>query len=162
MLTIVVLVAVIIAIVMYCNLKKKKKKAEIRGWVKSQDLHGKGERVYRNHQAGISAKPDVVEGNRVIEYKSAEAKNKAYRSDVLQVAAEMRATGLKEAELRFAKGKKFAFKKQSQEIQSAMKQVDWIARKMRWHLASRTMPRGTLTPNKCAKCIFRNECSQAA
>jgi CRISPR/Cas system-associated exonuclease Cas4 (RecB family) len=161
MLYIVVLVAAITAIVLYRSLNKNRKKADVRGWVKSQDLHGKGERVYRNQQAGISAKPDVVEGNRVIEYKSSEAKNKPYRSDILQVAAEMTATGLKEAELRYAKGVKFAFKKQSTEMQSAMKQVNWIAGRMRWHLMSRIAPRGTPTPNKCAKCIFHKECSQA-
>ena len=162
MLYIVVFLAVLVAIILFNDIRKEKSKADVRGWVKSQDLHGKGDRVYRNNRAGISAKPDIVEGRRVIEYKSTEAKNKAYRSDILQVAAEMSATGLKEAELRYAKGVKFAFKQQSKVMQSAMKQVDWIANKMRWHLMSRIAPRGTPTPNKCAKCIFRTECSQAA
>ena len=63
-------IAVIVVLWSYGKLQKKKKAANVNGWVKSQDLDGKSNKVYRNYKAGISAKPDIVEGDKVIEYKS--------------------------------------------------------------------------------------------
>ena len=146
---------------MYRNISKQKKRAGVRGWVKSQDLDGSAGKVYRNYQAGISARPDVVESGRVIEHKSAEVKNKARYSDILQVTAEMIATGLDEGELRYSNNKRFEFNKKSQKTQRFVKEVKGIADRMKWHLLMRISPKGTPAKNKCAKCIVRNECSDA-
>lgn len=151
--------AALIIMAMYKLLVTRRRQAGIRGWVKSQDLDGRGNRVYRNYQSGISAKPDVVEGGRVIEEKSAEVKDKARRSDILQVAAEMVATGLEEAELRYGNNKRFQFHKNSLLIQETVKEVKKITERMNWHLRRHITPKGTPSRKKCAKCSFHGECS---
>ena len=157
----VLFVAAIAVLIMYRNLSKQKKRAGVHGWIKSQDLDGREGRVYRNYQAGISARPDVVESGRVIEHKSAEVKNKARHSDILQVTAEMIATKLDEGELRYGNNRKFQFRKGSPMMRGIMREVQGIAERMKWYLSKRVSPKGTPTKNKCAKCIFQKECSDA-
>lgn len=156
-----VLVAAIAVFIMYRKLVNKKKEAGVQGWVKSQDLDGRGERVYRNHQARISARPDVVESNRVVEHKSAHVQHKARYSDVLQVTAEMIATGLDKAELRYGNDQTFQFRRDTPLIRGATRDVRRISGLMNWHLKRRTPPKGTPTRNKCSKCSFKNNCSDA-
>ena len=155
------LVAAIAVFIMYRKLVNKKKEAGVEGWVKSQDLDGRGGRVYRNHQARISARPDVVESNRVVEHKSAHVNHKARYPDVLQVTAEMIATGLDKAELRYGNDQTFKFQKDTPLIRSATRDVRRITERMYWHLKRGVSPKGTPTRNKCAKCNFRNNCSDA-
>ncbi len=158
---IVVLAAAIVAFIMYRKLANKRKKAGVSGWVKSQDLDGRGGRVYRNQLEKISARPDVVEGNRLLEFKSAHVGQKARYSDVLQVTAQMIATGLDEAELRYGNDRTFQFRRDTPIIRGATKDVHRISGLMYWHLKRRTPPKGTPTRNKCAKCNFKNSCSDA-
>ncbi len=155
------LVALITIIILYGRLLAKRKAVGIKGWVKSQDLDGKGRRIYRDYQNCISAKPDVVEGNTVIECKSASIGDKARRTDILQLAAEMMATGASSAELRYGNDKRFEFKKQTPIIQSSMKRITRISDQMNWHLLNRSAPRGNPRPGKCAKCLYRSICSDA-
>lgn len=143
-------------------LRRQRKKAGIRGWVVAQDLHGMGHRVYRDPKTGIVCKPDVVERKRIIEYKSAVAGSRARPSDVLQVAAQLMATGAAEAELRYHPDRKFFFRRDSREIQDAMKSVADIVDKMKRHLRSRTAPRATPSPGRCRACRFGAECPESA
>jgi len=158
---IVVLFAVIMVMVMYKQLANRRQQAGIRGWVKSQDLDGKGSRVYRDRRTGISAKPDVVESGRVIEFKSAAVEHKPRRSDVMQVAAEMIATGQSEGELRYGNNKRFRFQKSEAGTKSVMKDVVRIAELMRWHLLKGKAPKAMPARRKCAKCAFLNDCPDA-
>jgi CRISPR/Cas system-associated exonuclease Cas4 (RecB family) len=158
---IVILAATIIVILLYGRLQGKRKSAGLQGWVKSQDLDGKSGRIYRNYKKGISAKPDVVESNKVIEYKSASVGDKARRTDVLQVTAQMIAAGKNKAEIRYGNDKRFEFTKETPIIKSSMKRIDWISRQMVWHLQKRLAPSGTPRPSKCAKCFYRDECPDA-
>ena len=151
----------VITALMVIKIIKTRKRAGIRGWVNSQDLDGRGKRVYRDQRTGISAKPDIVERGRVIEYKSAHVPEKARRSDVLQVAAEMIATGRKEGELRYGNNKRFRLHKSKAETRSVMKEVLSIAERMRWHLFKSKVPKAMPARKKCAKCIFQRECSDA-
>jgi CRISPR/Cas system-associated exonuclease Cas4 (RecB family) len=154
-------VAIITIMMLYGRLQSKRKAAGIQGWVKSQDLDGKGRRLYRDYQNGITAKPDVVEGNKVIEYKSAPIGDKARRTDILQLAAEMMATGARNAELRYGNDKRFGYTKQTPIIQSSMKRIVGISKQMDWHLLKRSAPRGNPRPGKCIKCAYRLICSDA-
>lgn len=156
-----VIVAVLVVLFIYSRLERQKKQADIKGWIVNQDLDGKGKRIYRDKQTGISCKPDVVERNKLIEYKSASVKGKARYSDILQVAAQMIATGMSESELRYDQGVKFTFKKKSAEMSAAMNKVRGIVKRMQWHLSSRITPKGTPTRNKCSVCRFGKECSDA-
>ena len=152
-------IAVIVILWSYGKLQKKKKAAGLKGSVKSQDLDGMSNKVYRNYEAGISAKPDIVEGNKVTEYKSTSIADKARKTDIVQLAAEMIATGAKQAELRYGNDKRFQFTKDSPIIKSSMKRIAWIAEQMKWHLKTRSAPRGTPRPGKCAKCWYWKDCS---
>ena len=154
------LVAVLI-VLMVIKINSARKKAGIRGWVKSQDLDGQGTRVYRNREAGISAKPDVVERNRVIEYKSAPAGDKPRWSDLLQVAAEMIATNRKEGELRYGNNKRFQLSRDDSKTGNLTREVLRIAERMRWHLLTHIAPKGVPTLNKCANCFYLGDCSDA-
>jgi hypothetical protein len=156
-----VIVVVIMIMLFRSILKKQRQQAGIKGWVKDQDLDGKGKRIYRDKQTGVTCKPDVVESNRVIEYKSAVVDTKPKWVDLLQLALQMKATGAKEAELRYDKNKKFSFNKDSGEIRAAMKKAENIVGKMRWHLLSRIAPNGTPTRNRCSACTFQRECTDA-
>jgi CRISPR/Cas system-associated exonuclease Cas4 (RecB family) len=156
-----VVVVILIVFMMYVLLKNEKKQAGIKGWVVNQDLDNKSKRIYRDKNTGISCKPDVVEHNRIIEVKSAKVMGKARYSDILQVAAQLIATGKKKAELSYADGKRFNFEKTGKVMKHAMKRVDGISKRMRWHLLTRIAPKGTPTPNKCAACMFKQECSDA-
>ena len=153
-------VAILITL-MIIKINSAKKKAGIRSWVKSQDLDGHGTRVYLNFETGISAKPDVVERTRVIEYKSAAAGDKPRWSDLLQVTAEMIATGRKEGELRYGNNKRFQLQRDSAKIRHLTREVLRIAERMRWHLLSHIPPKGTPTMNKCANCTYKDDCSDA-
>jgi CRISPR/Cas system-associated exonuclease Cas4 (RecB family) len=163
MLNLVIVVVVIVNIFgMYMLLKRQRRQAGIKGWVVDQDLDGKSKRIYRDEKTGISCKPDVVELDRIIEVKSAKVEGKARYSDILQVAAQLIATGRKKAELSYADGKRFIFDKGGKVMKHAMKRVDAISRQMRWHLMSRIAPKGTPTPNKCAVCMYKRECPDAS
>lgn len=155
------LIAIIIAFVMYQVLKKQKKQAGIKGWVIDHDLDNKGKHIYRNHKTGISGKPDVVEHNRIVEHKSAVVTDKARYSDILQLAAQLIATGKQKAELAYAGGKKFSFEAGSKVMKKAMKRVDAISRRMRWHLMTRIPPSGTPTAKKCRACMYKAECPES-
>jgi CRISPR/Cas system-associated exonuclease Cas4 (RecB family) len=146
---------------MYRKLVNKRRKAGVEGWIKSQDLDGRGGRIYRNQQEKISARPDVVEGNRLLEFKSAHAGHKARYSDVLQVTAQMIATGLDRAELRYGNNQIFQLRRDTPLIRGATKDVRRISERMHWHLKRDISPKGTPTRNKCSKCNFRNRCSDA-
>ncbi|MFA5105302.1 MAG: hypothetical protein WC527_09065, partial [Candidatus Margulisiibacteriota bacterium] len=142
--------------------KRQRKQAGIKGWVIDQDLDNRGKRIYRNEKSGISCKPDVVEHNRIIEVKSAKVNGKARYADILQVAAQLIATGKEKAELTYGNGKRFNFEKSDKAIKKAMKHVGWISQRMRWHLLTKIAPKGTPLKNKCASCMYKRECSDAA
>lgn len=149
------------AVYMFVRIIRARRKAGVRGMVRSQDLDGKGNRVYLNHKAGISAKPDVVEGGRVIEYKSAHVNHKPRRSDLHQVAAEMIAADMPEAELRYGNGRRFRLTKNHLETRKLKKEVIQNGESMRWHLSIGKAPKATPTRGKCSKCPTRRECSDA-
>lgn len=151
------LFAVAVVILLFTKLGSERRKAGIRGWVVDQDLDGKGSRVYRDSKLGISCKPDVVERNRIIEYKSAVVMGKARQGDILYVAAQMLATGKAEADLRYA-NRGFTLKRKSSEMQAAMRGVRSIMGRMRRALNFRVAPKGTPTPGKCRVCMFNKEC----
>ena len=152
-------VAVIVIRLFYGKLQKKKKAAGLESWVKSQDLDGKSSRIYRNYEVGISAKPDIVEKDKVTEYKSAAIGDKARRTDIMQLTAEMMATGAKKGELRYGNDKRFQFTEDTPIIKSSMKRIAWISKQMKWHLETKTAPLGTPRHGKCAKCFYRQDCS---
>ncbi len=108
---IIILVALlaIAAIVLNGILQRKRVKAGVTGWVKDQDLDGRGKQYYVNTNVGIGCKPDVLQNKRVTEFKSSSPEYKPYPSDILQLTAEMIATGALEGELRYANGKSFIF-----------------------------------------------------
>ncbi len=154
------LIVIIFAVALWGLLRKQKRQANITGWVETADLNGKGRQVYRDEQAGISCKPDVVERDKVIEYKSAAANGKARWVDILQLAVQMKTTGKSEGELRYS-NRSFFFKKDDPTIKSAVRNVLNISDRMRWHLSAGTSPKATPSPNRCAKCVFLKECPEA-
>ncbi|HUL01017.1 MAG TPA: hypothetical protein VLX29_09190 [Nitrospirota bacterium] len=159
---ILLLISLLTITVLYGGLHRKRKAAGLQGWVQSQDLDGRSRRIYRDRQNGISAKPDVVEGiNKVIEYKSALIGDKARRSDILQLTAEMLATGAKNGELRYGNDKSFEFTEKTPMIQSSVKRIAWISEQMNWHLLKKSAPRGNPRSGKCAKCAYRFVCPDA-
>ena len=141
-------------------LRKQREQSCIKGWVKSQDLDGRGKRVYRDPQLGVSCKPDVVERNRVIEYKSADIEKKARWVDMLQLALQMKLTGKPEGTLQYPRNN-FSFKVDSREMRNAMTAAAAILKKMRWHLQAGIAPKATPTKRRCAVCVFAGECSYA-
>ena len=152
-------IAIIVIRLFYGKLRKQKQAAGLGGWVRTQDLDGKSSKVYRNYEAGISAKPDIVEGNKVTEYKSAAIGDRARRSDIIQLTAEMLATKAKKGELRYGNDKRFQFTKDTPIIKSSMKRIAWISEQMKWHLGTRTAPPGAPKPSKCAKCRYQEDCT---
>ncbi len=152
-------VAIIVIRLFYGKLRKQKQAAGLEGWVRTQDLDGRSNKVYRNYEAGISAKPDIVEGNKVTEYKSAAIGDRARRSDIIQLTAEMMATKAKKSELRYGNDKRFQFTEDTSIIKSSMKRIAWISEQMKWHLRTWSAPPGTPRPGKCAKCRYRKDCS---
>jgi len=159
---ILLIVALIVIAVLYGSLRRKRKKTGLQGWVESQDLDGKSRRIYRDLRNGITAKPDIVESNKVIEVKHASIGDKARRSDILQLTAGMMAAGAKRAELWYGNDKKFEFSRKTPIIQSSMKRIAWITEQMNWHLLMRSAPRGNPRPGKCVKCAYRSVCPDAA
>ena len=154
------LIIILLAVALWGLLRKQKRQANITGWVETVDLNGKGRQVYRDEQAGISCKPDVVERNKVIEYKSAAANGKARWVDLLQLALQIQATGKSEGELRYS-NKSFFFKKDDSVMKSAMRNALKISNLMRQHLSAGTPPKATPSLNRCAKCVFLKECPEA-
>ncbi len=155
------LITAIILIALMAALRRKRRQAGIRGWVKAQDLHGMGRRVFQDPKTGIICKPDVVERKRIIEYKSAFAGSRARPQDLLLIAAQLMATGAAESELRYA-NRRFTFTRESREIQGAMKFVAEIVDKMKSHLRNRTAPKATPSPGRCRACRFGAECPESA
>jgi hypothetical protein len=154
------LIIIILAVALRWLLRKQKKQANITGWVETADLTGKGRQVYRHEKAGISCKPDVVERNKVIEYKSAIANEKSRWVDLLQLALQIKTTGKSEGELRYS-NKSFFFKKDDPVIKSALRYALNISNRMRWHLSANIPPKATPSLNRCAKCVFLKECPEA-
>ena len=146
-----------IALVLWKILNKQRRQAGISGWVQTQDLDGKSKKVYRNKKNGISSKPDVVERNKVIEFKSATVNGRARWVDVMQLAMQMNTTGKKQGELRYA-NKWFNFRWEDSDIRFALRHSLAIAEKMRWHLWSRIAPPATPSEKRCAICRFGAEC----
>lgn len=154
------LLAVVVAVVTYALwkvLERQRKQAGITGWVQTQDLDGKSRKVYRDKNAGISSKPDVVERDKVIEYKSSTVETRARWVDMLQLAMEMDTTGKRLGELRY-KNKRFLFKWEDSEMRIALRHALAIAEKMRFHLWSRIAPAATPSDRRCAICKFGAEC----
>ncbi len=142
-----ILLALIIIAILFAlsfgRLSKERGRAGITGWIKDQDLDGKGRFYYFNRQVGIGCKPDIRENRRIIEYKSASAGDRPYPADVMQAAGELIATGMEEAELRYGNGRKFSFTLNSPEIEEAIKKVGQIVRQMRDHLEHNIVPEET-------------------
>ncbi len=161
LLLILIVVAILIALTS-ARLTKERERAGITGWIKDQDLDGKGKYYYFDRRAGIGCKPDIRENRRIIEYKSASAGNRPYPADVMQAAGEMIATGAEEAELRYGNGCKFLFTFSSPEMKEAIKKVGQIVKRMQAHLEHNIVPQGSPTPKRCARCSFGNECDQSA
>ena len=155
-----VILALVMIFLFWGMLKKQRKQAGIGSWVRDQDLDGRGKRVYRDKQTGVACKPDVVERNKVIEYKSATVE-KARWVDILQLALQMKATGSKEAELRYDGNKSFSFDHHSREIKSAMRHSASIVNRMKGHLLTGIAPKATPTQKRCAVCTFQNVCTEA-
>lgn len=153
------LVAVVI-IGLWAALRKQRKLAGIAGWVQSQDLDGRGKRVYRDRKTGISSKPDVVERDRVIEYKSASVDQQARWPDMMQLAMEMHTASKPRAELRYA-NKRFAFKRDDRQMKAALREALGIAGRMRRHLLAGTAPAARPDPRRCGSCLFSTECAEA-
>jgi hypothetical protein len=154
------LIIILLAVALWGLLRKQKRQANITGWVETADLNGKGRQVYRDEQAGISCKPDVVERSKVIEYKSAAANGKARWVDLLQLALQIQATGKSEGELRYS-NKSFYFKKDDPAMKTATRNALKISNRMRWHLLAGSPPKATPSLNRCAKCVFLKECPEA-
>ena len=155
-----VLIIMVLTSALWGLLGKQKRQAKITGWVETADLNGKGKQVYRDEKAGISCKPDVVEWNKVIEFKSAAANGKARWVDLLQLALQIKTTGKSEGELRYS-NKSFYFKKDDPVMKSATRNAIKISNRMRWHLSTFTPPKATPSLNRCAKCVFLKECPDA-
>ena len=154
-------VSVIVIIMLHNNLQQKKKVAKVEGWVKTQDLDGKSRKVYRNYSVGISAKPDIVEKGKVTEFKSKEIGDRARRTDIMQLTAEMLAAGVKKGELRYGNDKSFQFTDKTPIVRQSVKRIAWISVQMKWHLQHRSAPGGRPKPSKCSKCNYRRECPEA-
>lgn len=157
-----VLFIVALILLFWGNLIKRRKQAGIQGWIKDQDLDGRGRRLYKDQRTGVVCKPDVVERHRVIEYKSAIVDKKPRWVDMLQLALQIKSTGSESGELRYGQNKSFSFKRNSKEIRSAMNKAVGIVKRMRWHLMIGVAPKGTPTRKRCAVCVFSRECLEAA
>ncbi len=152
---------ILLTIGLWVLLKKQWQQAGAQGWVVRQDLDGMGNQVYKDKKNGIVCKPDVVERRRIIEYKSAVTGSRARPGDILQLASQMMSTGAMEAELRYHPDRRFVFRKDSPEIRSAMNTVVQTLNRMRKHLRSKNMPKGTPSPGRCRICQFRWECPES-
>lgn len=142
---------------------KLRKAAGVKGWVRSQDLDGRGRTNYVNTRYGVMCKPDILTKDRsqkrVVEYKSGRAKgNQPWPGHLLQLAAEMIATGAAEGELQYGDGKKFVYDINHPEMRKTMKQVVAIMSEMRRHIAAGSEPKATPSAKKCAICTFGKEC----
>jgi len=146
----------------YIRLSLKKKKAGISGQIRDSDLDGKGQ-VYHNEKSGISAKPDVVidlaeRRKKVVEVKNTICRaRQPYKADVIQIAAEMEATGAWEGEIHY-RNKMFIvnlsekLKQELRAIQAEMEKSNFFG----------IPPKGTPTKKKCEACDFNEECLDAA
>ncbi len=155
-----IIMAILIALT-FARLRRERGCAGIAGWVRNQDLDGKGQRYYFNRRFGVGCKPDIRENGRIIEYKSSSAGNHPYHSDVMQLAGEMIATGMDDAELRYGNGRSFSYTSKSPEIKVAINSVRQIVERMQAHLANNVIPEGSPSPKRCATCSFSHECDQS-
>ena len=153
----VALISIVIIIVFIWRLEQQHKKSGVQGWVVDQDLDGGSDRIYRNSQLAISCRPDVVERNRTIEDKSADIRDKPRWGDVMQVAAQVLATGKEEASIRYP-NRTFNLHKKNPLMQNAIKEVKMIGPLMRRHLETRIAPKGKPSRKKCTWCEFRSSC----
>jgi CRISPR/Cas system-associated exonuclease Cas4 (RecB family) len=162
MLAIIAFAIVIILILTFrswSSLKRKRQKSGVKGWVVSQDLDGKGKDYYVNKQIGLMCKPDVLEKNGVAEYKSSAAAAKPYAGDLVQLAAEMMATGAHVGVLKYKNGKTFTFNDTDPVMKQAIQRALNIMAQMRKSLATNIPPAGTPTANKCMACPVNRQCS---
>jgi len=146
---------------LHAKLKQKRKQAGIKGWVRTQDLDGRGTQIYRDPKTGITSRPDVVLNDRVIEHKSAEVKDKARRGDVLQLLAEMISAKKDIGELRYPNKKNFEFRINSPKMRSLRGELANINGQMERHLRTHSAPKGRPTRNRCRNCDYRRECSES-
>ncbi len=156
-----IIIAILIALTSV-RLNRERGRAGITGWIRDQDLDGKGMRYYFDILSGIGCKPDIRENRRVIEYKSSSADNRPYPADVMQVAGEIIATGVEDAELRYGNGRTYSFASKSPEVKEAVQKVRQIVSRMQSHPKHNIMPEGTPTPKRCARYTFGKECDQSA
>ena len=136
------LIIIILTVSLWGILGKQKKQANIAGWVEAADLNGEGKQVYWDEKTDISCKPDVVERNKVIEYKSSSIEGKVRWVDLLQLALQLTATVKKEGELRYA-NKSFVFQKDNLEIRAATRNALKIASRMCQHILAGIPPKAT-------------------
>ena len=146
------------------RLKQQRKSANIQGWVKDQDLDGGGAHTYLNQELGLMAKPDVLQATpegkiRVTELKSSRCYgDKPFYPDLLQMTAEMMATGAEEAELRYGNGKTFMYSINDAVIKESSQDVLKALKSMRQDLQEKRRPKGTPAAKKCACCAVRAGC----
>jgi CRISPR/Cas system-associated exonuclease Cas4 (RecB family) len=155
-----IIIAILIALTS-CRLSKERGRAGITGWIRDQDLDGRGGKYHYNDELGIGCKPDIEQKGKIIEYKSASAGDKTMPGDILQVAAEIMVTGANEAELRYGNHRVFMFTKNSPEIKEAMARVIDTLQKMKAHLSTKTPPSAAPTLRKCAVCHFSKRCPES-
>ena len=156
-----IIIAILIALTSF-RLSKERGRAGIAGWIRNQDLDGKGEWYYYNRHLGIVCKPDIMENHRIIEYKSSSAGDLPYTADFMQVAGEMIATGAEKAELRYGNGRYFSFTLNSPEVKEIIMKVQQLVGRMQAHIEHNIVPKGTPSPRRCARCSFAKECDQSA
>jgi len=152
----------VLMIISAIRLSVKKKRAGIDGKVRDNDLDGKGQ-VYQNKETGVAAKPDVVidldeRRKKVVEVKNTVCKTRTpYKADVIQLAAEMEATGAREGEIRY-RNKTFVVNL----TERLKEELRGIIAEMEKSNAFGTPPKGTPSKKKCAACDFSDECPDAA
>lgn len=156
---IILAIVIILTFRTWRSLKRKRQKAGVKGWVVSQDLDGKGKDYYVNRQIGLICKPDVLEKNRVAEYKSSTAADRPYPGDLVQLAAEMMTTGAQVGVLKYKNGKTFTFKATDPVMKQAIQRALNIMAQMRKSLVTNIPPAGTPTVNKCKSCPVNKQCS---
>ena len=155
MLIIVCVVFPIVLVVAYSNLQRSRKAEGVHDWIHSQDVEGKGQ-TFIDSETGIAAKPDIVLLHSVGEIKNKNAGSKPFKSDLLQVGAELIASG-KEYATRHYLNREF-------EIYKDRKLIDEVANikiKMHFALENRASPEATPTKRRCAVCDFGNECPES-
>ncbi len=150
-----------VLLILVLTLRRQKRRAGISGWVKDQDLDGGGKRLYYSPEINIVCKPDIIEGKKVTEHKSADVIGYPPPYDILQLAAQILAVGADSGDLQYPEST-FVFTREHPEIQDAFSKLKKITWKMEEHLRENKPPEATPTLGRCRVCEFRNECGEAA